>query len=44
MSRTPGRVARGAPTLGGDTAYVLEQVLGYSAERVAALGARGVLK
>jgi crotonobetainyl-CoA:carnitine CoA-transferase CaiB-like acyl-CoA transferase len=44
MSRTPGRVARGAPALGGDTAYVLEQVLGYSAERVAALGARGVLK
>lgn len=44
MSRTPGRVERGAPTLGGDNAYVLEQVLGYSTERISALAARGALK
>jgi crotonobetainyl-CoA:carnitine CoA-transferase CaiB-like acyl-CoA transferase len=44
MSRTPGRVERGAPTLGRDNAYVLEKVLGYSPERIAALGTRGVLK
>jgi crotonobetainyl-CoA:carnitine CoA-transferase CaiB-like acyl-CoA transferase len=44
MSRTPGRVERGAPTLGRDNAYVLEKVLGYSPERIAALDARGVLK
>jgi crotonobetainyl-CoA:carnitine CoA-transferase CaiB-like acyl-CoA transferase len=44
MSRTPGRVERGAPTLGRDNAYILEKVLGYSPERIAALGALGVLK
>jgi crotonobetainyl-CoA:carnitine CoA-transferase CaiB-like acyl-CoA transferase len=44
MSRTPGRIERMAPTLGRDNAYVLEQVLGYSADRIAALAARGALK
>jgi crotonobetainyl-CoA:carnitine CoA-transferase CaiB-like acyl-CoA transferase len=44
LSRTPGRIERGAPTLGRDTAHVLEKMLGYRPEQIAALGARGVLK
>jgi crotonobetainyl-CoA:carnitine CoA-transferase CaiB-like acyl-CoA transferase len=44
MSRTPGRIERVAPTLGRDNTYVLEKMLGYSPDRIAALDARGVLK
>src|SRR5262249_36191062 len=32
LSRTPAHVARAAPTLGRDNQYVLETILGYSAE------------
>ncbi len=40
---TPGRVWRGAPWLGQDNERVLGDLLGYPAERIQALGARGVL-
>jgi crotonobetainyl-CoA:carnitine CoA-transferase CaiB-like acyl-CoA transferase len=43
FSRTPGRVARSAPALGADTAYVLENILGYSRSRIEELRARSVL-
>jgi benzylsuccinate CoA-transferase BbsF subunit len=43
LSDTPGRVARAAPLLGQDNAYVLTKLLGYDADRVAALDAAGVL-
>jgi|GEM_PF-2440890 len=43
LSRTPGRIARSAPALGGDTAYVLETILGYSRTRIEELRARSVL-
>jgi crotonobetainyl-CoA:carnitine CoA-transferase CaiB-like acyl-CoA transferase len=44
LSRTPGRITRSSPTLGGDTAYVLENMLGYSQARVEQLVALGVLQ
>lgn len=37
LSGTPGKVWRGAPTLGQDTEAVLTKVLGYSKEKVAEL-------
>jgi benzylsuccinate CoA-transferase BbsF subunit len=43
MSKTPLAVRRPAPTLGQDTEYVLREILGYSAEEVAALKDRQVL-
>jgi crotonobetainyl-CoA:carnitine CoA-transferase CaiB-like acyl-CoA transferase len=43
FSRTPDRVVRSAPALGGDTAYVLEQILGYSHSRIEELRAHSVL-
>jgi len=44
LSRTPGRIARSAPTLGRDTAYVLANILGYSRTRIEELRARSVLE
>jgi crotonobetainyl-CoA:carnitine CoA-transferase CaiB-like acyl-CoA transferase len=44
LSRTPARIERAAPTLGGDSQYVLETLLGYSPERIAGLVAAGVLE
>ncbi len=44
MSRTPARVIGTAPTLGRDNSYVLEQILGYDAERIADLVIAGVLE
>jgi crotonobetainyl-CoA:carnitine CoA-transferase CaiB-like acyl-CoA transferase len=43
LSRTPARIARPAPALGCDTAYVLENILGYSSKRIEELRARSVL-
>lgn len=43
FSATPGRVWRGAPWLGEDNTAVLAGILGYSAERVAALAREGVI-
>ncbi|MBV8357206.1 MAG: CoA transferase, partial [Deltaproteobacteria bacterium] len=43
LSRTPGRITRSAPVLGGDTDYVLENILGYSRARIEELRARSVL-
>lgn len=43
FSDTPCPVRRPAPCLGQDTEEVMQRVLGYSAEDVAALKARGVL-
>jgi crotonobetainyl-CoA:carnitine CoA-transferase CaiB-like acyl-CoA transferase len=43
FSRTPGGPERVSPTLGRDNAYVLENFLGYSAEKVRALRENGVL-
>jgi len=44
LSRTPARIDRAGPTLGRDNRYVLETILGYSAERIAELEAQGVLQ
>jgi crotonobetainyl-CoA:carnitine CoA-transferase CaiB-like acyl-CoA transferase len=44
LSRTPACVERAGPTLGRDNQYVLETILGYSPERIAALTAAGILR
>ena len=44
LSRTPARVERAGPTLGRDNQYVLERILGYNPERIAALEAAGILR
>ncbi len=44
FSDTPCRVRRPAPLLGQDTADVLQRLLGYAAEDIAALKERGVLR
>jgi crotonobetainyl-CoA:carnitine CoA-transferase CaiB-like acyl-CoA transferase len=44
LSRTPARVECAGPTLGRDNQYVLETILGYSPERIAALMAAGILR
>jgi crotonobetainyl-CoA:carnitine CoA-transferase CaiB-like acyl-CoA transferase len=44
LSRTPARIERAAPTLGGDNRYVLETILGYNPARIAELEAQGVLQ
>ena len=44
LSRTPARVERAGPTLGRDNQYVLETILGYSPERIAALTDAGILR
>jgi crotonobetainyl-CoA:carnitine CoA-transferase CaiB-like acyl-CoA transferase len=44
LSRTPARIDRGAPTLGQHNQRVLEEVLGYDDDRIAALVADGVLE
>jgi crotonobetainyl-CoA:carnitine CoA-transferase CaiB-like acyl-CoA transferase len=43
LSRTPARVERPAPTLGEHSQFVLEQILGYSEERIGELVADGAL-
>jgi crotonobetainyl-CoA:carnitine CoA-transferase CaiB-like acyl-CoA transferase len=44
LSRTPGGPRRHSPTLGSDNAYVLETLLGYSADEVRALAEMDVFK
>jgi crotonobetainyl-CoA:carnitine CoA-transferase CaiB-like acyl-CoA transferase len=44
LSRTPARVPRPAPTVGGDNQYVLERILGYDQDRITQLVAAGVLE
>lgn len=44
LSRTPVRVERAGPTIGGDNEAVLSQILGYDEDRIAALAAAGVLR
>jgi crotonobetainyl-CoA:carnitine CoA-transferase CaiB-like acyl-CoA transferase len=44
LSRTPDSIARSSPTLGGDTSYVLENILGYSRARIEDLTARSILR
>ena len=44
LSRTPARVERAAPTIGQDTRYVLETILGYSPNRIETLTSQGVLE
>jgi crotonobetainyl-CoA:carnitine CoA-transferase CaiB-like acyl-CoA transferase len=44
LSRTPARLERGAPGLGEHSQYVLEQILGYSEERIAELAVEGALE
>ncbi|MEE8422359.1 MAG: CoA transferase [Dehalococcoidia bacterium] len=43
FSETPARLRKAAPTLGEDTHYVLEQLLGLSADEVSRHAAAGVL-
>ncbi|MFO1037433.1 MAG: CoA transferase [Geminicoccaceae bacterium] len=43
MSLTPGRIWRGAPSIGDDTTDVLETLLGFSAERIGDLYADGAV-
>jgi crotonobetainyl-CoA:carnitine CoA-transferase CaiB-like acyl-CoA transferase len=42
LSRTPAEVRRAAPTAGQDNSYVMESILGYSAERISELALAGV--
>jgi benzylsuccinate CoA-transferase BbsF subunit len=44
LSWTPARVERAAPPLGQDNQYILETILSYSAERISALTAAGILQ
>lgn len=44
LSSTPGSVTRAAPTIGQDTRRVLAELLGYPAEKIAALESKGVLR
>src|SRR5207302_10310523 len=44
FSATPGRIDRAAPMLGEHTEEVLTQFLGYSAQRVAELRTRGIVR
>jgi len=44
FSETPPRYERSAPTFGRDNALVLENFLGYDAERIAALNGAGALE
>ncbi len=44
LSRTPARVSKPAPTVGGDSQYVLESILGYDEERITELVAAGALQ
>jgi crotonobetainyl-CoA:carnitine CoA-transferase CaiB-like acyl-CoA transferase len=44
LSRTPAHIERAGPTLGRDNQYVLETILGYSPERIAALADAGILQ
>jgi crotonobetainyl-CoA:carnitine CoA-transferase CaiB-like acyl-CoA transferase len=43
LSRTPARVERAAPMLGEHNQYVLEQILGYTEDRIAELVGGGAL-
>ncbi len=43
LSRTPGRVWRGAPALGQDTEAILEKILGYSPEEIRSLREKGII-
>ncbi|MGH7916746.1 MAG: CaiB/BaiF CoA transferase family protein [Candidatus Binataceae bacterium] len=43
LSRTPAEITRAAPSLGQDNQYVLEEILGYSEERISALVQSGAL-
>ncbi len=43
LSETPAVFERSAPTFGRDNAWVLAELLGYDAERIASLGAAGAL-
>lgn len=44
LSRTPAKVERAAPTLGQDTRYVLEHILGYNAAQIETLQEQGILQ
>ena len=44
LSRTPGRVRMCAPTFGRDNLLVLQDILGYDAERIAELTVAGALE
>lgn len=43
LSRTPGSISRSAPDLGEDTDNILQELLGYTAERVHRLRGDGVI-
>ena len=44
LSRTPASVERAAPTLGQHTQHVLQEILGYTPERIAELASQGALE
>ena len=43
LSETPGEVWRGAPKLGQDTEMIMEKLLDYTPEEIAALKGKGVI-
>ena len=43
LSETPGRVWRGAPTLGQDTERILRELLGMDEEKIRGLRRRGIV-
>jgi crotonobetainyl-CoA:carnitine CoA-transferase CaiB-like acyl-CoA transferase len=44
LSRTPARINRPAPRVGGDNQYVLESILGYDQDRITELVKAGALE
>ncbi len=44
MSKTPGRLRKASPTIGEDSFYVLEEILGYSPDRAGELIAAGAVE
>ena len=43
LSLTPGTVTRAAPTMGGDTHQILQDILGYSEDQITELATDGAL-
>jgi crotonobetainyl-CoA:carnitine CoA-transferase CaiB-like acyl-CoA transferase len=43
LSRTPARIAGPAPSIGGDSQYVLQSILGYDDGRITELVTAGVV-
>ena len=43
MSETPGKIWRGAPSMGQDTETILKTILGYDEEKIADLKSKNLI-